>query len=93
MTVAADHGTPNTTVAEPLSQEEALATLGRYEYGWADSDTAGAGARRGLGEDVVRDISAKQNEPEWIVAGCALSMRRSRPRIRRRTSRNSQCLA
>jgi Fe-S cluster assembly protein SufB len=50
-----------------MSQDEALATLGNYEYGWADADTAGASARRGLDEDVVRDISAKKNEPEWML--------------------------
>jgi len=46
---------------------EQLAGLGNYEYGWADLDTAGANARRGLNEDVVRDISAKKNEPEWML--------------------------
>jgi Fe-S cluster assembly protein SufB len=59
-----------TTSAErvtPLTQEETLATLGRYEFGWADSDVAGAGAQRGLSEAVVRDISAKKNEPQWML--------------------------
>jgi Fe-S cluster assembly protein SufB len=28
---------------------------------------AGASARRGLSEAVVRDISAKKNEPEWML--------------------------
>jgi Fe-S cluster assembly protein SufB len=65
MTAAAEQRTPTTAV--PLTQDETLATLGRYEYGWADSDTAGASARRGLNEDVVRDISAKKNEPEWML--------------------------
>src|SRR6476619_3958483 len=46
---------------------EQLAGLGKYEYGWADLDTAGASARRGLNEDVVRDISAKKNEPDWML--------------------------
>ena len=41
--------------------------LGRYDYGWRDADTAGANARRGLNEDVVRDISAKKNEPQWML--------------------------
>ena len=41
--------------------------LGRYEYGWADKDTAGADAKRGLSEEVVRDISAKKSEPEWML--------------------------
>ena len=44
-----------TSVAHPE-----LEGLGTYEYGWADSDDAGASARRGLNEDVVRDISARR---------------------------------
>ncbi len=44
-----------------------LEGLGRYEFGWADSDAAGATAQRGLSEAVVRDISAKKNEPEWML--------------------------
>src|SRR3954453_18452138 len=50
-----------------VTQEEHLAALGKYEYGWADSDAAGASAQRGLSEAVVRDISAKKNEPEWML--------------------------
>ncbi|MFP5219556.1 MAG: Fe-S cluster assembly protein SufB, partial [Actinomycetes bacterium] len=38
-----------------------------YEFGWADPDVAGAAAKRGLSEDVVRDISAKKSEPEWML--------------------------
>jgi Fe-S cluster assembly protein SufB len=41
--------------------------LGRYEYGWADADAAGSVARRGLSEEVVRDISGKKNEPAWML--------------------------
>jgi Fe-S cluster assembly protein SufB len=44
-----------------------LEGLDRYRFGWADSDVAGAGARRGLSEEVVRDISAKKSEPEWML--------------------------
>src|SRR4030081_1682245 len=50
-----------------VSTADQLAVLGKYEYGWADIDTAGATARRGLNEEVVRDISAKKNEPEWML--------------------------
>jgi Fe-S cluster assembly protein SufB len=50
-----------------ITQADQLASLGSYEYGWADSDVAGTGARRGLNEEVVRDISAKKNEPEWVL--------------------------
>ena len=42
--------------------------LGRYSYGWADSDVAGAVAQRGLSEAVVRDISGRKGEPEWMLA-------------------------
>ena len=52
---------------EVVTQEEHLAALGRYEYGWADPDIAGASAQRGLNEAVVRDISAKKDEPEWML--------------------------
>src|SRR5205809_624856 len=44
-----------------------LAGLERYRFGWADSDVAGESARRGLSEEVVRDISARKNEPEWML--------------------------
>ncbi len=41
--------------------------LGRYEYGWRDSDAAGATAKRGLNEDVVREISGLKSEPQWML--------------------------
>jgi Fe-S cluster assembly protein SufB len=44
-----------------------LEGLDRYKFGWADPDEAGAAARRGLNEEVVRDISGKKNEPEWML--------------------------
>ncbi|WP_458689066.1 Fe-S cluster assembly protein SufB [Nocardia tengchongensis] len=59
--------TTTTEQSQPLSQEETIASLGTYEYGWADKDVAGAAAKRGLSEEVVRDISAKKNEPEWML--------------------------
>ncbi|GHD28584.1 Fe-S cluster assembly protein SufB [Nocardiopsis kunsanensis] len=51
-----------TSIAHPE-----LEGLGTYEYGWSDSDEAGASARRGINEEVVRDISAKKDEPEWMT--------------------------
>ncbi|GIF21321.1 Fe-S cluster assembly protein SufB [Actinoplanes tereljensis] len=50
-----------------VTQEEHLAALGKYEYGWADADAAGAIAQRGLSEAVVRNISALKNEPQWML--------------------------
>lgn len=52
---------------QPQTDEEIINSIGAYGYGWHDSDSAGASARRGLNEDVVRDISAKKNEPEWML--------------------------
>jgi Fe-S cluster assembly protein SufB len=67
------------TPTQPMNDIEArnpeLAGLGTYEYGWADSDTAGATARRGLNEEVVRDISARKGEPEWMLKTRLKSLR------------------
>ena len=41
--------------------------IGTYEYGWHDSDSAGAIAKRGLSEQVVREISALKDEPDWML--------------------------
>jgi Fe-S cluster assembly protein SufB len=41
--------------------------LGRYDFGWHDTDLAGANARRGLSEEVVRDISGRKGEPAWML--------------------------
>ena len=51
-----------TTTAHPE-----LEGLDRYKFGWADSDVAGTGARRGLSEEVVRNISGLKNEPQWML--------------------------
>ncbi|GAB4585451.1 Fe-S cluster assembly protein SufB [Nocardia sp. IFM 10818] len=59
--------TTTTDQVQPLTQEETIASLGNYGYGWADKDVAGASAKRGLSEEVVRDISAKKSEPEWML--------------------------
>ena len=54
-----------TTTAE--QQAATIDELGRYEFGWHDTDAAGISARRGINEDVVRNISALKNEPEWML--------------------------
>ena len=51
----------------PMNDEQIIDSIGAYSYGWHDSDVAGASARRGLNEDVVRDISGIKNEPEWML--------------------------
>ncbi|CAB4595369.1 unannotated protein [freshwater metagenome] len=51
-----------TSIAHPE-----LDGIGNYEFGWSDKSDAGANAKRGLNEDVVRDISAKKSEPQWML--------------------------
>ncbi|MDQ6874975.1 MAG: Fe-S cluster assembly protein SufB [Actinomycetota bacterium] len=55
------------TTTPALTQDEQIEALSTYKFGWADSDAAGAIAKRGLSEDVVRDISAKKSEPDWML--------------------------
>ena len=52
---------------EVLIDRPELEGLGVYEFGWHDADQAGETAQRGLSEDVVRNISALKNEPEWML--------------------------
>ena len=58
-----------TTTPETVAptQAEQLDSLGRYQFGWSDPDSAGATARRGLNEEVVRNISSLKSEPEWML--------------------------
>ena len=42
------------------STDPSLSNLGQYEFGWSDSDAAGATARRGINDEVVTDISDAQ---------------------------------
>jgi Fe-S cluster assembly protein SufB len=59
------HETPGANRVEEANP--GLKDVGRYAFGWSDSDDAGATAVRGLNEDVVRNISALKNEPEWML--------------------------
>ncbi|MGY5764418.1 Fe-S cluster assembly protein SufB [Brachybacterium sp. DNPG3] len=56
-----------TSAPEKLTQDEIIDSVGQYAYGWHDEDAAGASARRGLNEEVVRDISSKKSEPDWML--------------------------
>ena len=49
---------------ETIEQVEELA--GKYKYGWA-TDIESEMAPKGLSEDIVRFISAKKREPEWML--------------------------
>ena len=54
-------------MSDVLIDRPELNGLGQYEFGWSDSDVAGASARRGINEDVVRNISELKSEPESML--------------------------
>ena len=54
-------------MSEKIIDRPELDALGNYEFGWSDKDTAGATARRGINEDVVKNISGLKNEPDWML--------------------------
>lgn len=41
--------------------------IGDYKYGFRDKDVSVYRSGRGLTKDVVRDISRRKNEPEWML--------------------------
>ena len=41
-------------------------TSKEYEHGW-ESNLETDSAPKGLNEDIIRFISAKKNEPEWLL--------------------------
>ncbi|MFT6715794.1 MAG: Fe-S cluster assembly protein SufB [Saprospiraceae bacterium] len=52
-----------------MSKEDKIikdATTSDYKYGWT-TDIESEVAEKGLSEDTVRMISAKKNEPEWLL--------------------------
>ena len=53
--------------AAKIEQDATIESLASYDYGWSDASDAGTNARRGINEEVVRDISAKKNEPQWML--------------------------
>jgi Fe-S cluster assembly protein SufB len=54
-------------MSDVLIDRPELSSLGQYEFGWSDSDSAGESARRGINEEVVTNISALKNEPESML--------------------------
>jgi Fe-S cluster assembly protein SufB len=52
-----------------MPENESIAQLGldEYKYGFRDDVEYKFKSRRGLSEEVVREISAHKNEPEWML--------------------------
>ncbi len=48
-------------------ETEFLNGLDEYQYGFSDPETYVFKSRKGLDEDVVRQISAMKGEPEWML--------------------------
>src|SRR5689334_21258082 len=55
------------TATQLTEQELAATTVGEYKYGFHDEVTSVFRTRRGLNEEVVREISAHKSEPEWMT--------------------------
>ncbi|NYE94193.1 Fe-S cluster assembly protein SufB [Psychromicrobium silvestre] len=64
---ASDTLVPDGAITDILERNPELEGIGNYAFGWSDKNEASENARRGLSEEVVRDISAKKNEPQWML--------------------------
>lgn len=73
--MSAQTDSSSAAAAPQMTQDEAIASIGNYNYGWHDADTAGSVATRGLSEAKVREISALKNEPEWMLKTRLKSLR------------------
>ena len=67
-TMMAETGPQELDVREGVDREtvETVASMGSYKYGW-DTDIEMEYAPKGLNEDIVRLISEKNGEPEWMT--------------------------
>ena len=61
-----DDTTPPEALEKDRAAREAAARVADYEHGWS-ADIEQEFAPKGLSEDTVRFISAKKNEPEWML--------------------------
>ena len=57
---------PIETPVKDQAAREAALRVADYEHGWS-ADIEQEFAPKGLNEDIVRFISAKKNEPEWML--------------------------
>jgi Fe-S cluster assembly protein SufB len=51
----------------PLNESVAALNLDEYKYGFRDEENYIFKSRKGLDEDIVREISGQKNEPEWML--------------------------
>ena len=69
--------TADLDVREGVDREtvETVASMGSYKYGW-DTDIEMEYAPKGLNEDIVRLISQRNDEPEWMTEWRLAAFRR-----------------
>ncbi|HET7275423.1 MAG TPA: Fe-S cluster assembly protein SufB [Longimicrobiaceae bacterium] len=51
----------------PVNESVAELNLDEYKFGFRDPEEHFFKSRKGLDEDIVRQISAQKNEPEWML--------------------------
>ncbi len=49
------------------TDEKLIQSIGDYKYGFKDPEVQVFKSRKGLDEDIVRDISRMKEEPEWML--------------------------
>lgn len=50
-----------------MTDTDVAINLGKYKLGWADEEDYVFKPRRGLDEDIIREMSALKKEPEWML--------------------------
>jgi Fe-S cluster assembly protein SufB len=50
-----------------LSNSDLLQGMGDYKFGFSDPDVSVFKTRKGLDEEVIKEISAMKGEPEWML--------------------------
>jgi len=52
--------------------------LGRYKLGWSDAEDYVFKPKKGLSEEIVREMSSIKNEPEWMLTSGSEALAASR---------------
>ncbi|GGL53270.1 Fe-S cluster assembly protein SufB [Sporolactobacillus putidus] len=50
-----------------MATQQQLPEIDEYKYGFREKDVSVFRTKRGLTEDIVREISKKKNEPQWML--------------------------
>jgi Fe-S cluster assembly protein SufB len=64
--VAARPGDGPVTCGREVTMATTDLDLGRYKLGWSDTEDYIFKPKKGLSEDIVREMSAMKGEPEWM---------------------------